>query len=425
MPTLLAVTVGGSCAPVITAVRDYEPEFVCFIVSTGARGSRKTIVDPGNPCGDSRTRKCPECDTDVPLGDPKGANVLAQTGLTEEQYTLLELDDPDALPEIYAQIHGALARFQEKHEGWRFVADYTGGTKSMTVALALAALQAGYELSLVRGARVDLIRVPNDTQMAGLVNAGEVRARQQLAEAQRLFNAYAYASAAELLQSTLRAAPLSSALQAEIQEAVTLCRGFDAWDRFNHDRALRLLQSYQARVVPQWIFLKKLAREEPGCPLVMDLLRNAERRAARGRYDDAVARLYRTLEMLAQFRLAARTPPLDSSDLDVEALPESLRESYTARGAGGEKIRLGLREDYLLLEALDDPLGEVHRQYGNRLLEILRIRNHSILAHGLAPVSEAEWQEMHMLVTEFIADAFKTLKVRVEAPQFPQLEFGV
>lgn len=182
MKTLLVLTVGGSCAPVITAIRDYQPDFVCFIVSGGSRGSRATVDSPGNPCGDSRKIKCPECGKEVPLGDPKGANIVAQTGLGEDKYKILELNEPDDLASCYAQLRPTLAQLRIEHLEWRLLADYTGGTKTMTAALVLAALENGYELSLVKGARADLVKVRNGTEMAALVNVSEVRARQQMAD---------------------------------------------------------------------------------------------------------------------------------------------------------------------------------------------------------------------------------------------------
>ncbi len=422
MSTVLALTVGGSCAPVITAIHDYQPDFVCFIVSGGDKGSRKTVDGPGNPCGDPRKIKCPECNSDVPLGNPKGANILVQTGLTEGQYEILELSEPDDLSGCYAQIRAALSRLKGAHANGRFLADYTGGTKTMTAALTLAALESGYELSLVKGTRADLVKVRNGTEMAALVNVGEVRARQQMAEAQRLFDKYAYASAAEILQSTLRAVPLPPELQREIGERVTLSRAFDAWDRFDHAQATVLMEPYRSRVVPQWCFLKQLTGRAPGYAPVLDLLRNAERRAARGRYDDAVARLYRALEMLSQIRLAQRDPALKSDDLDAGLLPESLRSKYEAWREAGEKgkIKLGLRQDYELLAELNDPLGSVYQNYSNRLLQALTYRNESILAHGETPVVHDRWQEMYQITGEFVQVGLQTLKVRLDAPQFPQ-----
>lgn len=420
MATLLVLTVGGACAPVITAIRDYQPDFVCFVASSGPRGSRVSVDGAGNPCGDPRRIKCLECGKDVPLGDPKGANILTQTGLVEGQYEILELAEPDDLPACYAQVRTALARLREERTGWRLLADYTGGTKTMTAALTLAALEAGYELSLVRGTRADLIKVRNGTEMAALVNVGEVRARQQMAEAQRLFDTYAYASVTAILQSSLRATPLSPELQREIRDWVMLCRAFDAWDRFNHTQAQSLLEANQSWAVPQWRFLKQLTGKAPGYAPVLDLLRNAERRAARERYDDAVARLYRALELLAQTRLEQREPALQSGDLDLTLLPELLQPKYEALRESGGKVKLGLRQDYELLAELADPLGIIYQEHAHRLLQALSYRNESILAHGQAPITCDAWQAMYQVTDEFIQASLKALHVRLDAPQFPQ-----
>lgn len=422
MSVMLALTVGGSCAPVITAIRDYQPDFVCFIVSSGSRGSWATVDGPGNPCGNPRIIKCPACGKNAPLGDPKGVNILAQTGLAESKYEILELSEPDDLTNCYTQIRTTLMQLRQSYAGGRFLADYTGGTKTMTAALTIAALETGYELSLVKGARADLVKVRNGTEMAALVNVSEVRARRQMAEAQHLFNKYAYASAAEILQSTLRTAPLPPELQREIGEWVTLCRALDAWDRFDHSQARALLETYREQFGTLWQFLKLLSGARPGYAPVLDLLHNAKRRAVRGRYDDAVARLYRALEMLAQIRLEQREPALDSSNLNPASLPETLQPKYGALREPGEKgkVKLGLRQDYELLLELADPLGSVYQECAKRLLQALSHRNESILAHGQTPIAHDQWQDMYQITAEFIQAGLQALKVRLDAPQFPQ-----
>jgi len=420
MPTLLTITVGGSCAPVVSAIRAYQPDYVCFIITKGARGSHVKVDGPGAPCGDPRKANCPECGASFHLGDPTGPNIVSQTGLVETAWDPLTLDEPDAFSYCYTQIYARLLQLAEDHPDWRLIADYTGGTKTMTAALAAVALELGWELSLVKGSRLDLVKVRNGTEIASLVNAAEVRARQRMAEAQRLFDAYAYASAAALLAGVLRAAPLSPTLQREIQGWVTLCRAFHAWDLFDHARARALLEPCQSRCVPQWIFLKQLAGQRPGYAPVGDLLRNAERRAARGRYDDAVARLYRALELLAQTRLRQREPALVSGNLDVAALPEPLQADYEARRESPEgRIKLGLRAAYELLAQLEDPLGQLYQQRQPRLLNVLQQRNASILAHGLEPIGETRWQAMRQITADFINAGLQVVRGRRAVPQFP------
>lgn len=407
--TMLALTVGGSCAPVVTAIRDYNPDFVVFIVSTGTRGSRAMVDGKDKPCSAEDKSILP--------------NILDQTGLPREKCDFIELDEPDTLHLCYQKIRAGLNKHATERAGWRKLADYTGGTKTMTAALAIVALELGWELSIVRGNRTDLQKVRDGTEMASLVNTWEVRARQQMEQSETLFNQYAYASAGQLVENLMRAAPLSTELQHDIQRIVTLSRGFDAWDRFDHVRALQILAPYQSEIVPQWRFLKILAGQSKGTGYepVFDLIRNAERRAARGRYDDAVARLYRALEMLAQIRLVQREPSLNSSDLKTDLLPEAVRAKYANRQG---KIKLALQEDYDLLSELEDPLGKAFEPERKKILALLEKRNASILAHGVTPCDKAIYDEMHDGTLRLLNIGLTALNIKVECPQFPQMKQG-
>lgn len=350
--TILAVTVGGSCQPVITAITDYQPQHVVFIASEGPRGSRLTVDGAGKPCtGREREDSKP--------------SIVAQTSLEGAQFKIHPIVDPDSLQACYAVARQALAEAMQLFPNCRYVADYTGGTKTMSVALAMAALESNWELSLVKGARTDLIKVVDGTEVAGLVNSWEVRARQRMEEARRLFDDHFYSAAETLASSILQAGAVSAELQTKLREWVGLARGFDAWDRFDHGRALQILTPYQSRVVPNFIFLRQVVgndRRNTGYEPVFDLVRNSERRAHQKRYDDAVARLYRASEMLAQIRLRQRTPSLDASNLSLEVLPEHLRSTYEhLRDSSDGTIKLGLRQNYELLAALDDPVGLAYR----------------------------------------------------------------
>jgi len=409
MKTVLALTVGGSCAPVVTAIQDYAPDFVIFIVSTGQRGSRSMVDGANMPC-------MAEDKTPLP-------NIVTQTGLTSDKYTFIDLDEPDILDVCFVRIYEGLKEQMSQRVGWRRIADYTGGTKTMTAALILAALELGWDVSVVKGNRTDLQKVREGTEMATLVNTPEVRARQQLTQAEALFNQFAYASAAQLAESLLRAAPLSSELQDKIQRLVTLSRGFDAWDRFDHHRAYRILAPYQADIVRQWVFLKMIIGETKGTgyEAVFDLIINAERRAKRNRFDDAVARLYRALEMFAQIRLRQRNPALDPGDLKLDLLPDSIRSKYANQA---EKIKLGLVQDYELLADLEDPIGKTFAERRGKILDILKKRNDSILAHGVTPCDEAVYSAMYEQVLEFLRQGLEALGMKVNSPQFPSIHNG-
>lgn len=404
MPLQLAVTVGGSCQPILTAIQDYQPDFVLFLASAGSHGSRKLVDGPDNECS------------------AYGGNIVTQAGLLPDRYGILEINEPDSLALAYEAVRKALQERTNLQPDWRGIADYTGGTKSMTAALVLAALDCGWELSLVVGTRTDLIKALDGSQISSLVEGREILAQRGIHEARLLFNQFAYAEAEAVLNSLLRAGALSPAATRLVQERISLCRGLDAWDRFDHAAARRLLQPFQAQMVPQWIFLKHLTGEDRRTRLepVLDLVLNARRCAARRRFDDAVARLYRALEMLAQTRLLQLKPAVNTSDVDLASLPAGAQRIFNQPGPDG-KIKLGLVRAYELLQALNDPLGLAFAAKRTRLLDALLIRNQSILAHGTRPVSAADWQSIQAEIAGFILAGLEQGLKQMPEVQFPIL----
>ncbi|MGH2386822.1 MAG: TIGR02710 family CRISPR-associated CARF protein, partial [Chloroflexota bacterium] len=153
---------------------------------------------------------------------------------------------------------------------------------------------------------------------------------------------------------------------------------------------------------------------------VYDLLRNAERRAAQGRYDDAVARCYRAVELLAQNRLLA-VFGIKSNNVDPGLAQEWLREQ--PERARRIPIKAGLEEDYAILLSKQDPLGLTFEKHHKSLQEMLRRRNASILAHGTKPIRKEEWPGLYQPVVDFLAAAIGAIGLKMRLPvQFPALD---
>ena len=70
-----------------------------------------------------------------------------------------------------------IAELTGRFLGARFIADYTGGTKTMTVALVYTPLEQGVELQHVAGARPNLVRMEHGAdQTRSRVPAGSYTA---------------------------------------------------------------------------------------------------------------------------------------------------------------------------------------------------------------------------------------------------------
>jgi len=279
-----------------------------------------------------------------------------------------------------------------------------------------------------KGPRVDLVKVKGG-DVPILVNKWEVFADHIMNAIKESLSRYDYAEAAELASDVLKR-PLSEERQNRFQRIYTLARAFEAWDRFYHEEAYKLLEPYAKDFVKHKIALERIlgrSKKTSGYEKVGDLIRNAERRAVQSRYDDAVARLYRALELFAQLRLkqillteeAEKEGAGEGFKLPLDSLPEGLRDKYRSYAEKGI-LKIGLIQDYKLLSDLKDPVGLLFQKYKEKMLDTLRRRNYSILAHGLSPLREIEYNDVRGTINGFIEKAAAELKVDFRVPQLPR-----
>jgi hypothetical protein len=156
-------------------------------------------------------------------------------------------------------------------------------------------------LSVVTGPRDKLTTVINGVESVRGQDAGAVLFDDELRQALALTDDYHYA-AAERLARSLLAGPLPAAQHTQANTLLLCCRGFDAWDRFDHRVARDCLRIVAARLSsPIMREIQALCEAAAvdylpatwgvhSLMAVHDLLLNADRRAAQGRADDAIAR---------------------------------------------------------------------------------------------------------------------------------------
>ena len=94
--------------------------------------------------------------------------------------------------------------------------------------------------------------------------------------------------------------------------------------------------------------------------MLASILNNARRREDENKFDDAVARLYRSLELIAQIRLS-KEYGIDSSNVDIDVLRQNnVDEDYLSEIHISDEIKFGLTADYELLAQLNDDLGDFY-----------------------------------------------------------------
>lgn len=404
-PVILICTVGGSSGPVRSAIDASRPVRVCFVVSDGANGpsSRAEVEGEGGLEAHARVQGC-----------------------TQVEFVAVPTDDPDR---ALALLVGRLRQLQERNPGHRILADYTGGTKSMSGALLMAALsRSGVEVQVMAGKRPDLAQVEAGTEKRHPILSDFVVADRQLALAGSLVQRSDYPAALailEELQARLDRAPgfrPPPDWRKRVAAALRACQVMASWDAFRHQEAWRLLDQALNDGMPfiEDIFedahvealrgLGAQVRDEPSWRLCADLQRNAERLAGRGRFDDALARLYRLAEAAVQARLFTRWG-LKSGKIPSSAVPEGFRRDEAMRRdnrTGEPFLELGLMRALELIE-IKDPRDALvaawDRRDDGRLVSPTwqAGRNKSILAHGYRSVDETAWKQASQWVDRQLA----------------------
>jgi len=422
MEKILVLSVGGSAEPIVNAIKNYKPDFVYFFCSSGPKGSEGTIDSPGDPCGDKRRSKCTKCGYEYYPGNPRGKAIVFQTRLEKGQYEIVTIDDRDDLNECYEKLLALAETINEKYDNSQVIANYTGGTKTMAVAVALMGIMTPqWELSLNIGPRQDLISVRSgDTPVD--IDKWSIFCQNQTYLFKGLLDNYHYDFVVSSISGMLLK-PLDKSSRDKLLEARVICEAFDLWDKFNHPEALELLEPYGSRFSSYIINLKKILgkTKATGYELVSDLLNNAERRAVQKHYDDAIARLYRATELFAQTRLK-KEYGYKTGELRLEQLPQHLQAEYKER-IRDEKLLLGLRDDYILLFKLGDPFGLKFDQNEGRVIDAIKRRNSSISGgHGQTPLKEEDYLFVKDRITGFILETAGEIGLNIEMEQLPGRE---
>lgn len=383
---ILVITVGGSPQPIITSITQNEPDRIYFVCS---QQSVETLDD-----------------------------ICTQAKVGDKPYRSEIIDGIDDLNKCYADSLRLLDGLRSESPDAEIIADYTGGTKSMSAGLAAAALDVNNIMfGLVSGDRFDLIRVANGTQSLRISHAVAIHLERRLQTISNCFRTFDYPAAISWLGETLQLPDIVSEKTAMLQRWLSLARALDSWDKFDHASAWGIIHNYRAKYTKLVMFLEAVVwsrqrldvdferQELPylsvspkghGYELVEDLFLNAQRCATRHRFDDAAARLYRALELLAQSRLKLGYG-IDTGDVSLKLLPQDLQVEYVNMADTKGKIKLALTPAFELLAKLADshlePLGTLYQKYENQVKGFLSIRNKSLLAHGLTPVDAEDYMK--------------------------------
>jgi CRISPR-associated protein (TIGR02710 family) len=314
--------------------------------------------------------------------------------------------------------------------------DFTSGTKAMSAGAVLAAIgRVCSGLVYVAGKRGPDSRVISGTERVITVAPSRIFIESQRKLLRDFFNAFQYEACSKLTQS-IRGKAADRELQSECDCLENLISAYSKWDRFDHRGALHHFSQLPKGGSNRWHIdtshskemVSRIAKQQErytatsdikaryGEEILADLLANAERRAKEGKYDDAIARLYRAVELIAQSFLSRHN--IDTSNVSPDDLPQSWQASSPTNSS---PLKLGQERAFFLLEALGEDVGKHYCQNLN-LRNYLSKRNNSILAHGIEPMSKSAYEELNRGTHNLALIAFPQISSFEQKSRFPELE---
>ena len=383
----LVMSVGGSPEPILASIRSHDPGFVLFVVSQQSR----YVVEN---------------------------TVLAN--LHSLQYEYRQVSDHEDIGNSYKEIREGIRTWIDGRQldTEQVCADITGGTKAMSGALALVSAEFGIrQISYVGGSK-------RDSDNLGAVRSGsEVildspnpyreYAVRSLERANWLINNFYADPAAEVLMRAKE--HCGSKFKNCLVAFAGLATALGHADRFQFKHAVTALQREFARLEytldsslfesvfkdgsslrKHWTNTRHEVSSDgqtPGKRTLLELLANSERRATQARYDDAVGRIYRAIELRGQ-QLVKEAFGCELGRVRLDDFPTGRRQEVIEFFGVPESHTyiLPLKKLYRSLSFCEDSLLREQGSIYDRLQNHLTHRNQSLLAHGVQPVSKDRFE---------------------------------
>ena len=351
---------------------------------------------------------------------------LYQTTFDEDLdfYEFIQIDDIDSFNKYFTTIKSYVNDLEEEYY---IVIDYTYGTKTMTMSAAMVSMACRKELIFVSGERENGIVVRGSEEVKNQ-NLFPIYDSLLLEKIKDAFNANRYETAKSLLSELVDPKINKEAYYKLINsysyfDDVNYADAYESFDYKLFSEEWPDLSDDFLKNIKSLKILNKETQSQKIYYVLASLINNARRRYEENKFDDAIARLYRSLELIGQIKLEEYG--LDSSDIDLEKLKEfNIDEKFinglkSLRASDG-KIKIGLIKDFELISYFDDDLANFYVENNKRIQNIVKFRNSSILAHGMEAKSAEEYDEFKEMVVKAANVLNPKINEYIEDTTFPE-----
>lgn len=352
--------------------------------------------------------------------------------LIDEDYQIVLIETIDDFNACFESIESQIWEFDymDGENDYQIIMDYTSGTKTMSAAMACCGLFYSKDLISVGGDR-STGEVSAGTELINYQNLYKIYDKFALMRTRYNFNANRFRACIDILDYIVD-------LNIHKGSLLDLCKSYYAWDNMdfehayehltkvdmNHMEVVEIKKDLKKNMKALGTIVNSRSTNLKNCYILASLINNSIRRAEGYKYDDAIARLYRSFELIAQIRLTKYG--IKSSDIDVSQLLEkNVSEEFIERlekTREDGKIRIGLVMDFLLLNELGDDLGSYYVENENRIKNLTQKRNNSILAHGLESQSKDDFDAFLEVVIDLASKLDKDMKKFLKETKFAKFD---
>lgn len=328
--------------------------------------------------------------------------------IPDEDYEIVPIESIDDFNACFEAFESKIWQLDnDVTKEYQIIMDYTSGTKTMSAAMACCGMFYKKDLISVGGDR-SRGEVSSGTEIINYQNLYKIYDRLSIMRIRRYFNSHNFMECINLLENIVD-------FSFHKESFLNICKSYYRWDNMDFENAyaylkkaditnvefIEIREKLKKNINALGIMVNSKSENLKNCYILASLINNSMRKADEYKYDDAIARLYRSFELIAQIRLAKFN--IKSSDVDVSVLenknvsPEFIE--FLEKNMEDGKIRIGLSADFLLLNELGDKLGKYYVQNESKIKNLTKKRNNSILAHGLESQSKEDFEQFLEVVT--------------------------
>lgn len=340
---------------------------------------------------------------------------------------IIEIENVDDFDHIFNQIKNEVIKYQKDH---KIIINYNSGTKTMTMTAALISALYDTDLISVVGKRNDKGFIESKTEQINYLNLYQYYDELLINQLREYFNNNNFESGKVLFKDIS-----SNKINKEAYEKLfnayyamdnvnfeegyeyfdsklfkEECEGLDKNQLNNNSKAFRIICEKNKEGVYHW---------DRDYFILASILNNARRKYDDNKYDDGIARLYRSLELIAQIRLD-KEYGIDTSNVNVSILEEyNVPKDFVNCIESKKSKKISLNEDYVLLKHLNDDLGIYYDSNYNKIRNMLTFRNNSILAHGLDSLSKKQFEDLNHEVLKIARILKPNIDETINETKFP------